>query len=54
MKENLEILEDLLTEMRLKYHFTFDKKIIKITPENLCRFLLKYTELIKEEYSSEL
>lgn len=48
IEENIEVLETLLMELRLKYHFTFDKRVIKITPENLCNLLFNYTELIKK------
>lgn len=47
--ENLDILEQILTEMKIKYHFSNKKRIIKISLEDLCTLLLKYNRLIKME-----
>lgn len=53
MNENVELLEELLTKMRIKYHFDNSNKKVSITLEELCVFLIKYTKLVKGEFENE-
>lgn len=48
VRENIDILIDLLSEKRLKFHFEDKGKLIKISREDLCILLLEYTKLILE------
>lgn len=47
MSKNIDLLETLLTEMRIKYHFEENKKIVKMSMEDLCVLLLEYTKLLR-------
>ena len=46
---NIEILEQLLLEKKIKQHFAKDEKIIKINLEDLYQLFIDFLKLIKNE-----